>query len=97
MATSERTPFESPRSRIGIRRLALTLGVGAFLIFGLCWIGTFFPLSSPTHAYIGLFTTAPAGSIAALVDGSVWSFLFGNLSGAIVAALYNLFDELDRR
>lgn len=97
MATSELAPSESPRSRIGIRRLALTLGVGAVVVFVFCWLGTFIPLSSPTHAYIPLFTAAPPSSPAALMEGSVWSFLFGVLSGAILAVLYNAFEGLDRR
>lgn len=78
-------------------RLAATLGVGAALIFGLCWLGLFIPFSSPTHAYIGLFTSAEPTSVFALLEGGVWSFLFGALSGAVLAALYNSFVRLDRR
>jgi len=70
--------------------------VGAALIFGLCWLGTFIPLSSPTHAYISLFTPAQPNSGAALLEGGVWSFVFGALNGAVLAALYNLFVGLDR-
>lgn len=97
MATSELTHVDSRPHRIGVRRLAATLGVGAALIFGFCWLGTFIPLSSPTHAYIGLFTSAQPNSGAALLEGGAWSFLFGALSGAVLAALYNLFVRLDRR
>jgi len=50
MATSELIDIDNRPNRIGVRRLAATLGVGAALIFGLCWLGTFIPLSSPTHA-----------------------------------------------
>ena len=96
MATSELTHANSRPHRIGVMRLAATLGVGAALIFGICWLGTFIPLSSPTHAYIGLFTTAPPNSGAALLEGGAWSFLFGALTGAVLAALYNLFVRLDR-
>jgi len=97
MASSELSHVDSRPHRIGVMRLAATLGVGAALIFGLCWLGTFIPLSSPTHAYIGLFTTSPTSSVAALLEGGGWSFLFGALSGALLAALYNLFVRLDRR
>jgi hypothetical protein len=55
------------------------------------------PFSSPTHAYIGLFTSAEPTSVFALLEGGVWSFLFGALSGAVFAALYNSFARLDRR
>jgi hypothetical protein len=97
VATSEISHVNSRPHRIGVMRLAATFGVGAALIFGLCWLGTFIPLSSPTHAYIGLFTAAPPSSVAALLEGGAWSFLFGALNGAVLAALYNLFVRLDRR
>lgn len=98
MATSQ-TPTVGQHylSRIGVLRLAATTGVAAALIFVLCWLGTFVAFSSPTHAYIGLFTNAETQSFAALVEGAVWSFLFGLLSGGLIAALYNLFAGLDRR
>lgn len=80
---------------LSIRRLAATGAVGAALIFILCWLGTFIPFASPTHAFIGLFTQADMQSGMALVEGSVWSFLFGGLSGAVIAAIYNIFAGLE--
>ena len=91
------TAEQSSVSRIGVLRLAATMGVAAGLIFAFCWLGTFVPFSSPTHAYIGLFTNAATQSIRALVEGGLWSVLFGVLSGGLIAALYNLFARLDRR
>ena len=84
-------------SQIGILRLAATAGGAAGVIFVLCWIGTFISFANPTHAYIGLFTDAETQSVQALVEGGLWSLLFGVLSGALIAALYNLFGGLDRR
>lgn len=83
--------------RIGVLRLALTGAVTAALVFVLCWLGTLIPFSSPTHAYIGLFTPAEQNSVGALVEGVVWSFLFGGLSGAVLAWVYNALGRLDRR
>lgn len=100
MATSQAplTTIKQPMSNhIGVLRLAATLGVAAGLIFAICWLGTFVAFSSPTHAYIDLFTDAETQSIRALVEGGLWSLLFGILSGGVIAALYNLFDGLDRR
>lgn len=91
------TVEQSSTSHIGVVRLAATTGVAAGLIFVLCWIGTFISFASPTHAYIGLFTNAETQSIKALVEGGIWSLLFGLLSGGLIAALYNLFAGLDRR
>lgn len=97
MATSPESHIVNVAHRIGITRLTATLGVGATLIFVLCWLGTFIPVPSPTHTYISLFTSAQTSSGAALLEGSVWSFLFGALTGALLAALYNQFARLDRR
>jgi hypothetical protein len=100
MATSQiplTTNEERSISHIGVYRLAATLGVAAGFIFVLCWLGTFIAFSSPTHAYIGLFTDAETQSVQALTEGSLWSLLFGILSGGLIAALYNLFAGLDRR
>jgi hypothetical protein len=83
--------------RIGVLRLALAGAITAALVFVLCWLGTFVPFSSPTHAYIGLFTPAEMNSFAALCGGVAWSFLFGGLSGAVFAWIYNLLDGLERR
>lgn len=82
---------------IGVSRLAATGGVSMALIFVLCWIGTFVPFSNPTHAYIGLFTTAETQSVTALVEGGLWSLLFGIVAGAVVALVYNGLFPLDRR
>lgn len=83
--------------RIGILRLALTGAITAGLVFVLCWLGTLVPFSSPTHAYIGLFTPAELSSGLALAQGTCWSFLFGGLSGALFAWVYNALAGLERR
>ncbi len=100
MATAQiplTTVEQHSTSHIGVVRLAATIGVGSALIFVLCWLGTFISFSSPTHAYIGLFTLADTQSVQALAEGTIFSLLFGLLSGGIIAGLYNLFAGLDRR
>jgi len=82
--------------RIGVLRLALTGAITAAIVFVLCWLGTFIPFSSPTHAYLGLFTPAEMSSVVALAQGICWSFLFGALSGGILAAVYNALAPLER-
>ena len=82
--------------RIGVLRLALTAAITAAVVFVLCWLGTFIPFSSPTHAYIGLFTPADINSAVGLGQGICWSFLFGGLSGAVLAAVYNALGPLER-
>lgn len=99
MATqANSTYFEDGKGRrISIARVTVAGGVSAALIFALCWIGTFIPFGSPTHAYIALFTPAPIQSVQALGEGSLWSLLFGGFSLALFAIVYNLFAGLERR
>jgi len=82
--------------RLQVLRLALTGAITAAAVFALCWLGTLIPFSSPTHAYISVFTPAEVASGAALAQGLCWSFLFGGLSGAVLATVYNLLGPLDR-
>ena len=77
------------RRTLSILRLLVSGGVTAAVIFVVCWIGTAVPFSSPTHAYISLFTNADVSSAAALAEGSFWSLLFGSMSGALFAIVYN--------
>ena len=83
--------------KLSVMRLVVTGGVTAALVFVLCWIGTFIPIASPTHAFIGLFTPKSMSSTAALLQGTLWSLLFGALSGGLLALVYNAFAGLDRR
>jgi len=82
---------------LSVVRLIIAGGVTAAVVFVLCWVGTFIPFSSPTHAYIGLFTNADISSGQALAEGSCWSLLFGALVGAAFAFIYNATASLGRR
>lgn len=70
-------------------RLAVAGGTTAAVVFVLCWLGTFLPFSSPTHAYISIFTSSDVSSALALAEGACWSLLFGALVGAVFAVIYN--------
>ena len=91
MATASGDAFSATEHRhsLSVVRLLVTGGFTAAFVFLLCWLGTFLPFSSPTHAYIGLFTSADYNSELALVEGFCWSLLFGGLVGAIFALVYN--------
>jgi hypothetical protein len=85
------------RRTVGVARLLVTGAVTAAAIFVVCWIGTLFPYASPTHAYIGLFTSAEMSSGRALAEGTIWSLVFGGLSGAMFALVYNATAGILRR
>lgn len=83
--------------RLGVLNLTLSGAITASVIFLLCWVGTFVPFSSPTHAYISLFTNASMNSVQALGEGLCWSFLFGGVFAAAFALIYNSVSGLTRR
>lgn len=83
--------------RVSVARLALTGGLTAVLVFFFCWLGTFVPFASPTHAYISLFTPAPIQSVQALGEGTLWSLLFGGFSMGLFALVYNVLAGIERR
>jgi hypothetical protein len=95
--TSIELPTEAQGHVLSVPRLIASAGITAALVFVLCWLGTFVPYSSPTHAYIGLFTLADTSSVQALVEGTIWSLLFGALSGAVFALVYNTTRAMGRR
>lgn len=98
MATAHPNDFiEVSTSRnLGVVRVLVAGGLTALAVFIVCWLGTFIPFSSPTHAYISLFTNADVGSVEALLAGSCWSLLFGALVGGLFAAIYNATASLSR-
>jgi hypothetical protein len=82
-------PVRAGDRNLRVLRFAATGALVAALLFILCWIGTFIPLSSPTHAYIGLFTPAAVSPGRALAEGTCWSLGFGAILGALIALVYN--------
>ena len=89
MATASPNSFSGAAHGVSVIRVAVATGIALAVIFILCWIGTLVPFGSPTHAYISLFTNADISSGRALFEGICWSALFGLLSGAVFALIYN--------
>lgn len=99
MATTSNVSFSDTERghAVSVTRMLVAGGATAAVVFLLCWVGTFLPFSSPTHAYIGLFTNADMGSGQALAEGTLWSLLFGALVGTLFAAIYNRTAGLSRK
>lgn len=88
VASSEAQRISS--DHIGVLHMTAAAALTAAVVFILCWLGTLIPVSSPTHAYINLFTNASASSAQALREGLFWSLPFGGLVGAVFSLTYNL-------
>lgn len=99
MATTSVTSLDETHRRhsLSVTRLLASGGGTAAVAFILCWLGTYLPFGSPTHAYIPLFTNADIRSVQALAEGTLWSLLFGALVGGLFALVYNAMAFLDRR
>ena len=80
----------SPRpTRLAISRLAMTGAFATLWLFVLGWAWAAI-VSPHSDAFVGLFTTQPAGSAAALGIGGLCAFLVGGVFGALIAHCYNL-------
>jgi hypothetical protein len=61
------------------------------VLFVLCWIvAAIIPgLAGASHGWIALFTTAPVGSVRALIEGGMWSIVFGWIIAVVMVPIYN--------
>ena len=84
------------RAPLGLFRCALTGAVVLVVLFVVCWVGALVA-SAQSHMFIQIFTVQPVTSTAALVDGLIWSVVFGGLSGLLLALAYNGLAFLERR
>jgi hypothetical protein len=70
--------------------VAIALAVTLVVLFVLCAIAeVILPAAPLSHAWIGLFTTAPVGSARAWVEGIMASTVLGVVGGYIFAVTYN--------
>ena len=97
MATATHDLSVSTFRKLSVARLAATGALTGLVFYVLCWVGAALLLGNASHMYVQLFTTAQVSSGAALVEGSVWSIIFGLIAGALIAFFYNAFAFLDRR
>ena len=61
------------------------------VLFVLCWLAAagMPSLVSASHGWIRLFTTAPESSGRALIEGVIWSIVFGWIIAAVMVPIYN--------
>jgi hypothetical protein len=70
--------------------VAIALTATLVVLFVLCAIAEVIVPAAPlSHAWIGLFTTAPVGSGRAWIEGIVASIVLGVVGGYIFAVTYN--------
>ncbi len=88
---------DSASPRVGLFHFAATGAASAAVLYAFCWVGAALGWSAASHLFLSLFSTGPATSWAALLQGVCLSIGFGGLAGALIAAFANLFGFLAPR
>lgn len=69
---------------------AVGLSVALIVLFVVCALAQLVaPGLQASHAWVGLFTTAPVLSLQLWIEGLVFSAVFGGIAGAIFVLAYN--------
>jgi hypothetical protein len=56
----------------------------------ICWLAAMIvPNFGLSHGWITLFTTAPADSLRALIEGVIWGIVFGWVIALVFGLIYN--------
>lgn len=75
---------------LSVLGLSVGTSVALIVLFALCALaGLVVPGVQATHAWVTLFTLAPATSPQAWLEGIFFSSAFGVVGGSIVAGLHN--------
>lgn len=75
---------------VHIVALGSALTATFLLLYVLCWLAAvLFPNVSLTHAWLGLYSTAPVGSTRGLVEGIIWNVVFAWISAITFGVTYN--------
>ena len=82
---------------IGVLPLGIALAVTLLAAYAACWLVAASPYAAPfAHAWLQLFSAEPAGSIAQLIEGSIFSAVAAWFAALIFAPVYNLVARADR-
>jgi hypothetical protein len=83
MATTQSAPFN-------INALGWALSAALVVLFVICLIvARLLPDLPATHAWVGLFSTAPLDSVRVWIEGVVFSVAFGWVTAVVLGAVYN--------
>jgi hypothetical protein len=87
------TAFAPPPRSAPMHLGAFGVAASAALVvlFVLCWlVAALLPgLEGASHGWIILFTKARVGSVRALIEGVVWSIIFGWIIAIVMVPTYN--------
>ena len=78
------------RGPVRIVALGWALTTTFLVQYVLCWlVAVLFPNANLTHAFLALYSTAPAGSIRGLAEGIIWNVGLAWIAALIFGTVYN--------
>ena len=87
------TAYPVPRRSAPLHLVAFGVGSSAALVilFVLCRLVTALlpAIEGASHGWITLFSKSPVGSVRALVEGVLWSVIFGWIIVIVMVPTYN--------
>jgi hypothetical protein len=84
-------PPTSQSPPINLGAFGVAASAALVVLFVLCWlVAAVLPgLEGASHGWITLFTKAPVGSVRALIEGVIWSIIFGWVIAIVMVPTYN--------
>lgn len=80
----------SNEGTVNIVALGSALTATLVALFVICALAAMlFPTLNAAHNWLGLFSTAPAGSLRNLVEGAIWNVVFAWFSAIVFGFVYN--------
>lgn len=75
---------------VNIVALGWALTATLVALFVICALAAvLFPTLSLAHNWLGLFSTAPAGSLRNFIEGVIWNIVFAWFSAGVFGLVYN--------
>ena len=82
---------------IGVLPLGMALAVTLLAAYAACWLVTASLYAAPfAHAWLQLLSAEPEGSMAQLIEASIFSAVAAWFAALIFAPIYNLVSRADR-
>ena len=84
------SPAPPHAALINIVALGVATSATLIVLYVLCAVVAMaLPDIMLSHAWLTLFTTAPIGSMWGLVEGIIWSIVFGWVIALVLGSVYN--------
>jgi hypothetical protein len=83
------TPF-ARTAPIKVVAFGVATSAALIVVYVLCWlVAVILPDAPLSHGWINLFTTATVNSVRALIEGVIWSIVFGWVIALVQGSIYN--------